>query len=335
MSNIYIIEDSSIYDLGGGQRITLEVIKCLNASNENTLYLYDLGSGPTFSDKVGEHDLYSRFFAVMNVPHFFFKMPVIIYELVNKIENNKVFYLYSTTKKALLISVIIKLIKKNGVIVFHQHSSLGGVFDKLKFFVRTVITPGVITKEISKKTIEISNPIKLKSSKFACKVKSNNKIVIGFIGSLTTHKGFDIFIETYNLNNFPAIVAGTGALEKLLNLKMSLDYRGYIADQGKREFYKDIDILVFPSVVEETFSLVCFEAFFNYNPVVCFDVGYPSVIVKKYNVGVVADSRSAKSLNLAIEKCSNNLIEYSKNCRTIIDDFDNNEFCKKIKSIFN
>lgn len=334
MPQIIIIEDSSIYDLGGGQRITLEAIKCLSANVENKLYLFDVGSGDKFTEQVSYHKIYSGFFGIRSTPGFFYKLPVIIFEILKKIDTKKKFFLYPTTKKALIVSVLIKLIHRHGIIVFHQHSRLGPLFDVLKIFTHRVIIPGVIAEKYSKNTVVIHNPVNITKSKFLKNDHDDSQVVVGFIGSLTHHKGFDLFVETLASNKVGALVAGSGPLENIMLRNDNLNYWGYINEAGKQEFYKKIDILVFPSVVEETFSLVCFEAIFNYNPVVCFDIGYPSKVVEKYNVGVVAKSNTSDSLNKAIQECMKNLDVFSGNCEKVIVDFENTSFCEAITSVF-
>ncbi|MFK5893443.1 MAG: glycosyltransferase [Pseudomonadota bacterium] len=334
MPQIIIIEDSSIYDLGGGQRITLEAIQCLSADVENKLYLFDVGSGDKFRDQVSRHKIPSRFFGVRSIPDFFYKLPAIIFEILKKTGSNKKFFLYPTTKKALIVSVLIKLIHRHSIIVFHQHSRLGPLFDVLKIFTDTVIIPGVIAGKYSKKTVVIQNPVNITKSKFQKKGCDDGHVMLGFIGSLTPHKGFDLFVETLASNQIDALVAGSGPLESIIIKNKKIKYLGYINETDKEKFYKDIDILVFPSVVEETFSLVCFEAIFNYSPIICFDIGYPSKVVEKYNVGVVAKSYTSDSLNIAIQECIKNINVFSANCEKVIEDFENNNFCKGIVSVF-
>ena len=335
MPQIIIIEDSSIYDLGGGQRITLEAIQCLQTNKENNLYLFDVGSGNNFREKVNNHKIYSKFFGIKSIPEFLYKLPIIIFQILKKIENKRNLYLYPTTKKGLIIAVSIKFIYRHVAIIFHQHSSLGFLFDTLKIFAHTVIIPGVIAEKYSKKTVVIQNPINIEKSKLQSNYAGQcDNIIIGFIGSLTPHKGFDLFVEVLASNELDALIAGSGPLENLITNHNNLKYLGYINEAGKKNFYNKIDILVFPSVVEETFSLVCFEAIFNYVPVVCFDIGFPSKIISKYDVGTIADEKSVSSLNIAIQKCIGNLNVLSSNCSLVIDDFDNLDFRKKLLKVF-
>jgi len=336
MTQILIIEDTSRYELGGGQRITVEAVKCLVQNKKNRVSLYDLGKSFQLASLVQGYDIFYDFFNIRNSLYFFYKLPRIVSILLKKIDLDDKYHLYPVTKKALIVSIILKVLCKNkqGNLVFHQHSRLGFIFEWLKLFANTVIIPGIISNAYNNKTTVIHNPINSEKSKYCCKLKEKNRVVVGFIGNLTHHKGFDIFLDTLNLNEFKVIIAGQGPLENNITKNGNVKYLGYIENDKKREFYKDIDILVFPSIVEETFSLVCFEAMFNYNPIVCFDMGYPSKIVEKYNIGVVAESLSVNSLDAAIHECIENIDLYSNNCNKVISDFDNNNFCAQISSIF-
>jgi glycosyltransferase involved in cell wall biosynthesis len=333
MPQIIIIEDSSIYDLGGGQRITLEAIQCLQTNKENKLHLFDVGAGDKFREQVSCHKIYSKFFGIRSIPGFIYKLPIIIFEILKKTDVKKKLFLYPTTKKALIVAVLIKFIYRHGVLVFHQHSRLGSLFKVLKIFAHTIIIPGLIAEKYSKKTVVIQNPINITKSKFQSNHDEGN-IIVGFIGSLTPHKGFDLFVEALGSNKMDALVAGSGPLENIMIKHDNLKYLGYINGDDKHEFYKKIDILVLPSIVEETFSLVCFEALFNYIPVVCFDKGYPSKIIGKYNTGVVANEQNVSSLNFAVKECIDNIAVLSENCSAVINDFDNADFCKNLLKVF-
>ena len=235
---------------------------------------------------------------------------------------------------ALLVSVVIKFFYKGAIIVFHQHSLLGRYFEWLKRFVQYIILPGEIKGSRCKKTIIIPNRINISTSEFNHKSNYLKDITIGFIGNLTKNKGFDIFLGVSSSLDVQAIIAGSGALESRIPSNNNINFLGYINEEQKIFFYRKIDILIFPSIIEETFSLVCFEAMFNHIPIVCFNVGYPSIIVDNYNTGVIAKSMTVESLILSIQKCIKNRIELSNNCSKVIKDFNNDAFCTLLTNVF-
>lgn len=332
MTQVIILEDTSKYDLGGGQRITLETINCFQSKSGCDVILYDFGCGREFRKKVNEKNIISKFYGLNNTAHFFCKLPIIVFDVLTSVDTSGKVYLYPATKKALILSVVIKLFLYKVIIIFHQHSRLGLMFDWLRLFAKKVIIPGAIAEQYSKKTVVIPNPIEISRLKEKYKKSDSGKITLGFIGNLSKYKGFDKFIESQKNNTFNILIAGAGPLEYLIDDNSY--YRGYIDTNGKEKFYKDIDLLVFPSIVEETFSLVCFEALFNSNPVVCFDVGYPAKIIRKYNVGIIAKSFTSESLSAAIQECSDNIEELSRNCKNVILDFERNDYCNDLQEAF-
>jgi glycosyltransferase involved in cell wall biosynthesis len=335
MPQIIIIEDSSRYDLGGGQRVTLDAINCLLINKENKISLFDLGCGPDFKTKILLSKIECKFFGISGIFSFFVNLLSIAIEIINSINDKSNCFLYATTKKALIISVVIRLFHKSAIIVFHQHSHLGRYFEWLKKFTQCVVIPGAIKGSYSKKTIIIPNRINITSSEFNYKFHHLKDITIGFIGNLTINKGFDIFLDVCSSTDIQAVIAGSGTLESKIPSKNNINFLGYVNEERKEDFYREIDIFIFPSVIEETFSLVCFEAMFSHIPIVCFDIGYPSIIVNNYNTGVVSKSMTVKSLILSIQKCTKDRRKLSNNCSKVIKDFNNDNFCTLLTDVFN
>jgi glycosyltransferase involved in cell wall biosynthesis len=118
--------------------------------------------------------------------------------------------------------------------------------------------------------------------------KLNQKIVIGNSGRLIEEKGQKYLIELANnlrlyTNDFIIQVAGKGKLRKALESyakKMKVEdvikFLDFVEDTN--EFYKGIDIFVFPSV-SEGFSNAILEAMIFGKPVVAFNVSsMPEII---------------------------------------------------------
>ena len=121
--------------------------------------------------------------------------------------------------------------------------------------------------------IIIYNPIELN---FNSKLKPVNKIVnIGLVANLLGYKGINYFIKSYdylpkNINHQIIYnIFGDGPskhnLMCLSNNNENIIFHGFKPD---KEFYNYIDILVCPSIEEEAFSLVIFEATKNSIPVI-------------------------------------------------------------------
>ena len=303
MKNIVIIEDSSINDLGGGQRVTLQSIDVLKKHREYKVWVFDVGGGIGFTKLVNKRNVFLKSFYLVNKAQFSIMLIFIVYTILKQMKSME-FIAYPVTKKALLLTFFIKMFRPDVKIVFHQHIRLNFFFNKLKNICHKVILPSKFTAEFPDEYIVIQNPVVTKKVKAGYSGRNGDKLVIGFMGALTKLKGFDLFLQASQLCNFKVKIAGHGELEKSIQDKKNFEYLGYLNEELKLNFLKEIDILVFPSIVPEPFPLVCFESLFNCNPIVCFDLGYPSQVVSNFNVGVVASGIDCHSLADAIEKCA-------------------------------
>lgn len=330
MKNIIVIEDSSINDLGGGQRVTLEALAVLKENfNVN---LYDLGGGKGFTGLVKEMNLAIRSYGIKSKLDYVIKFPFIVKEIFFSMKNESI--LHPVTKKALLVSLAVKILRPRVKIVFHQHAKSNAFINLCKKFVDQVVLPGKYNEDGNPKHLFIQNPISIKRVKVAYTPKENREIKLGFIGGLTKLKGFDVYLRACEINGSRMKIAGGGELQHLLGSGKDSEYLGYIGGEEKESFFKDIDILIFPSIIPEPFPLVCFEALFNFNPIVCFDFGYPALVVKKFKTGVVAKDMTPESLAEAIKECQANLEEYSGNCSELIKAYSNDDFKTQLTEVF-
>jgi glycosyltransferase involved in cell wall biosynthesis len=334
MKNIAIIEDSSVNDLGGGQRITLEAINVLKKYNEYKIWVFDIGGGQSFTRLVNEKNVFLKSLCLSSKYQFAIALPFVVFEILKHLKGVD-FIAYPATKKALVITFFIKILRPNVKIVFHQHIRTGFFINQLKKIARKVILPGKYSEDLGGVHIVIQNPVVVKKIKAKCSDRKKEELVIGFMGGLTELKGFKVFLEAIKYQSFKVKIAGRGELSNEIPKNENIEYLGYLDDESKLDFLKGIDIFVFPSIVPEPFPLVCFESLFNYNPVVCFDLGYPSQIVNTLNVGVVAKEMDHRSLLKAINDCRENLEKLSRNCYKVIEKYDNNNFEVELMKIFN
>jgi glycosyltransferase involved in cell wall biosynthesis len=89
---------------------------------------------------------------------------------------------------------------------------------------------------------------------------------LGFLGSLTTHKGVETLLDAFREcpPSWSLAVAGDGPLAGLVRTRVGLDPRidfaGYVSGSDKEAFLDKIDLIVIPSEMEEATSLVAIEA---------------------------------------------------------------------------
>ena len=95
-------------------------------------------------------------------------------------------------------------------------------------------------------------------------------ITLGFLGRLNKNKGIEDFVEALNSinlnkNNIKVNIGGYGSNDYIRKLTKSIDdknrasvnFLGYV--EGRRKFFNDIDIFIFPSF-SEGLGLVLLEA---------------------------------------------------------------------------
>lgn len=102
--------------------------------------------------------------------------------------------------------------------------------------------------------------------------KVEEKLTIGFVSRIDEGKGWDVFLDAIHFLkedniNFQAIIAGGGAeIEKLknhithLDLENQVEYLGNLTQLELGEVYRNLDLFVFSTVLDESLGLVAIEA---------------------------------------------------------------------------
>ncbi|TQV77032.1 glycosyltransferase family 4 protein [Aliikangiella marina] len=140
----------------------------------------------------------------------------------------------------------------------------------------------------------------------------DSKIKIGFVGRLTSEKGFDLFLklaEKHKSKEF--LVFGDGDEKAASNIR----YQGNLPRKELLTAYAALDILVVPSVTYETFSLVALEALVAGRKVVVTD-----------KVGI--SSYENKFENLTVVSSESELFEYFENYKFQSASKQNFELCE-------
>lgn len=138
-----------------------------------------------------------------------------------------------------------------------------------------------------------------KISNHEIKKNENNLLNLGFFGETISDKGFDLLLdvldEIYKKNdNFSLNCYGPENLKKRPYLTYFGNYKFYELD----EIYKNIDLVVLPSLSYETFSFVALEALSYKTPtIVSNGVGAKDLCNKDY---IIKDKEELKELLLKI-----------------------------------
>lgn len=139
---------------------------------------------------------------------------------------------------------------------------------------------------------------------------------LGFIGNLTTYKGFpllrNILSTLYNngeVNWDLSVWGGNKSLDK----DLPIIYKGKFNKENIKEVYKKMDVLIVPSIWNETFSLVTLEALSYGTPVIVSKHVGAQDLVKTYSPECVYNTK--KDLKELISKLLRDrtlLIDYNQ-----------------------
>jgi glycosyltransferase involved in cell wall biosynthesis len=133
--------------------------------------------------------------------------------------------------------------------------------------------------------------------------------IIGGLGRLDTHKGFELLIDACRLLRersvaFRCLIGGSGFLEQQLKSQVStlglddhVEFVGFVVD--KAAFFDRLDLFVAPSV-SETFGITLLEAMKYGKPVVATETGGHGEILSHGHDGVLVPTRDASALADAV-----------------------------------
>lgn len=136
--------------------------------------------------------------------------------------------------------------------------------------------------------------------------KKDQKLIIGYIGTLSSIKGVEWLIEQFKTLGFSAslLIAGKGEKAYENRLKKgakghSIEFLGY---QNSQEFFTKIDVLVVPSLWQEPLGMVAIEALANHIPVVANKAGGLQETVQDRVNGLFCYAQRPESLGEALTK---------------------------------
>jgi glycosyltransferase involved in cell wall biosynthesis len=141
--------------------------------------------------------------------------------------------------------------------------------------------------------------------------RDDRRPVIGGLGRLDTHKGFEVLIDACRQLRersiaFHCLVGGSGFLEKELRSQVrelelddQVEFVGFVDD--KAAFFDRLDLFVAPSV-SETFGITLLEAMKYGTPVVATDTGGHGDILSNGHNGILVPTSDATALANAIAR---------------------------------
>lgn len=134
---------------------------------------------------------------------------------------------------------------------------------------------------------------------------------LGFIGRITKEKGIELLLENFcrlNKEDLTLIIAGTGEKSYVDNLKRKypsnrIKWMGVIKPN---DFYKNIDLLIVPSLWPEPFGRTVIEGISANCPVVISNRGGMPEILEKIPFGTVFNADEPDSLYYTLNRIINN-----------------------------
>jgi glycosyltransferase involved in cell wall biosynthesis len=146
------------------------------------------------------------------------------------------------------------------------------------------------------------------------------RIRFGYIGTLNRAKGFHILLQALekitSQNYFELHIFGEAqnpwdkefVSECMARYcgKAKIISHGYIPHDRLSDAFKEIDILILPSIYLEVFGLVIWEAFSAGRPVIVSKSGGPEEVVRDGVDGFVVERNNSNALAVAMQKFTDN-----------------------------
>lgn len=175
------------------------------------------------------------------------------------------------------------------------------------------------------------------------KSQANSKkqtLDILYTGGLTRHKGIHTLIEAFRMIKNPDVrlhIVGGGVYEKELKRLAGRDFRiifhGRFKNKEMREFYRNSDLLVVPSIWFEVMGNVIHEAFREGVPVIGANIGGIPEMVIENQTGYLFKPGDALDLKRVLESAIDNLQRLeilSKNCLEFVKQFEMDKYLDRL-----
>lgn len=160
--------------------------------------------------------------------------------------------------------------------------------------------------------------IDLKTSNFSKIKYSDNKLTLGFIGTLAEHKGVHIIIKAIKLmddklpielkiygreSDYPQYVS---MLNSIIDNDRRIKFCGTFPNEEIDKIFEGIDVLIVPSIWYENTPLVVYSAQANKTPVIASDVGGITEVIKNDVNGLLFNKGDFVELSKILIKICNN-----------------------------
>lgn len=166
--------------------------------------------------------------------------------------------------------------------------------------------------------------------------KFNKKLIVAFVGNINLVKGFLLFINVAKRlhENIEFVAIGNFKLKQEIKDATSdfINYTGQLPKIEMIEWYKKIDILIFPSLCDG-FGMVQLEAMKNGIPVLA-TINCGEVVQDGFNGKIIASQDDAIKSVEFLNRNREELSKYSQNAINTVKQFSEEEFGKSLNLIF-
>ena len=340
--SVLILENSSKFYWGGGQQVTMMVIKILKEVFSE-IYLADYKSEMLFPQLVKEYIDKSH---IVNLIGKCYKNPITHNESrwlelfvslvtlpINTIKllrfckkkgltpDNTV--VYCTTKKVLLLAYVLSVISKYKYI-YHSHMVISGDGLGRKILdteLRSAEMNICVSKTV-KNSININNTrliynaleINHKPSR-----KEHERFIVSVVGSIVPIKGFDVFVDSYKYIKHHEIeyrVYGAGYMQEDLQNQIDTYKPANIRLMGfQRDILKELemtDVIVVPTIIEEACPLVVIQSFLLGIPCIATNIGGQAENIADGENGFLVPVGDSEAIAEKINYLFENPDEYKK-----------------------
>lgn len=145
--------------------------------------------------------------------------------------------------------------------------------------------------------------------------KEGQKLILGYLGTLSPIKGVEWLISQFKTLTFPAQLLIAGAGEHAFEQSLKKGAKGYAVEflgyQNSQEFFAKIDVLVVPSLWQEPLGMVAIEALANHIPVIATQVGGLQETVREGVNGIFCHAEKPETLAAAMRRLFDDPISYN------------------------
>lgn len=154
-----------------------------------------------------------------------------------------------------------------------------------------------IKKYYKRESDVIYPPVSFKNSKTGGLGERKYFLLVSRLSKSTSYKRVDVAIDAFNENKLPLKIVGSGGAFNYYKNKSgeNIELLGEVSDEALSDLYSNAIALIFPS--NEDFGLVTVEAMAQGAPVIAFNKGGATEIVKPGISGEFFSEQNSDSLN--------------------------------------